>query len=143
MQNYTIGQLINCKGGTRKVLGIHMPLPVAGENHETIYFLSKCDQHDRASRQVWTRADIEAEEVRELIFSEMIEVNWNNFVKKWPQIRDSYYFIIIDSAHCSTGESYWANDEIDKARRDFLGIYRTRQEAEAALERIKKALKNV
>lgn len=46
---------------------------------------------------------------------------------------DRYFF--IDSTG-NVFDSVWDNHSIDRARRDFLGIYRTQEEAEAVMVKI-------
>lgn len=50
------------------------------------------------------------------------------------------YFGIYDTGRVY--ESVWDDDTIDHDRRDFLGIYRTKEEAEAVLVKVKAVVKN-
>ena len=68
-------------------------------------------------------------------------------LKKWgytwgtpawePEIRKDYWYLDEEGrAYLST----WLDDEIDNARRDFLGISKTKELAEAALLEIRRKL---
>ena len=58
--------------------------------------------------------------------------------KPWPQRGDKYF--CIDTTGC-TNEYTYDKDYVDKAHREFGNFFRTIEEAEAARERVKKALK--
>lgn len=70
--------------------------------------------------------------------TEYNETNGKGYETPWPQDGDKYYFIDSDSAIL---EWNYTHDCSDKMRRSFGNFFRTREEAEAALERVKKALK--
>ena len=70
--------------------------------------------------------------------NEYNETNGAGYEKPWPQDGDIYLWV------GSTGfvhESYFDDTPLDHDRREFGNMFRTREEAEAALERVKKALK--
>lgn len=71
--------------------------------------------------------------------TEYNKTNGNGYEKPWPQDGDTYLWI------GSTGfihESDYDDDaQRDSDRREFGNMFPTREEAEAALERVKKALK--
>lgn len=53
--------------------------------------------------------------------------------KQWPQIDDIYH-------HMESGivsHSYWENDAIDNHRRNFLGVFKTKEEVEKKLALVK------
>lgn len=57
----------------------------------------------------------------------------------WPKYKDIYYYLDIDGTiTCDT----WLNYSSGKATRDFLGIFKTEEEAEARLAQIKEFIKN-
>ena len=60
------------------------------------------------------------------------------YEKPWPQDGNEYFFIRSTGYVTST---YYDNNQKDNDRREFGNFFRTREEAEAALERVKKALK--
>lgn len=66
--------------------------------------------------------------------------NGKGYEKPWPQNGDKY--LCIDLAGCINEYDY-DNDYMDEVRREFGNMFRTREDAEAALERVKKALKGV
>lgn len=70
--------------------------------------------------------------------NEYNETNGEGYKKPWPQNGDKY--LCIDSAGCINEYDY-DNDYMDEVRRELGNFFRTREEAEAALERVKKALK--
>lgn len=70
--------------------------------------------------------------------SEYNDTNGKGYEKPWPQEGDKYLWV------GSTGfihESYFDDAPLDNDRRGFGNMFRTREEADAALERVKKALK--
>lgn len=70
--------------------------------------------------------------------NEYNETNGAGYEKPWPQRGDKYFFI------SSTGVIHdvnYDNISIDKYLREFGNFFRTREEAEAALEKIKRVLK--
>lgn len=72
--------------------------------------------------------------------NEYNETNGNGYENPWPQRGDKYF--CIQSTGYVTSEDY-DNYQIDNGRREFGNFFRTREEAESALERIRKALKGV
>lgn len=54
--------------------------------------------------------------------------------KEWPQ-KGSEYWLVADDHEAL--ESIWCDDQEDRDARNFMGIYRTKQEAEYAAERIR------
>lgn len=58
--------------------------------------------------------------------------------EEWvPEIGCMYWYIDDVGAVCNDD---WWNSAVDKCRRDFMGISRTRDDAQAQLEKIKKLL---
>ena len=72
--------------------------------------------------------------------NEYNETNGNGYEKLWPQDGDKYY--TFDSSGY-IGEYSYDHDCTDEERREFGNFFRTREEAEAAHERVKKALKGI
>jgi len=56
-----------------------------------------------------------------------------------PEIGSNYWYIFIN-AGVEVGASIWNDDQYDRARRDFLGIYQTKELCEAALLEIRRKL---
>jgi len=56
-----------------------------------------------------------------------------------PEIGDRYWFIHADGEP-SPCQANWENDKHDHARKNFLGIYQTKELAEAALLEIRRKL---
>lgn len=73
-----------------------------------------------------------------LAVTEYNETNGKGYEKPWPQEGDKYFCILSTGYVTSTD---YDNHPIDNDRREFVNFFRTREEAEAALERVKKALK--
>lgn len=68
-----------------------------------------------------------------------IEEHFDIPVEVWsPAMREDYFFIGSDG---SVNESYWDNHQTEKDCKDFLGVFKTREEAKARLEEIKRLLK--
>lgn len=70
--------------------------------------------------------------------TEYNETDGEGYEKPWPQYGKTYLWVD------STGfiqESDYDNAQRDNERREFGNFFRTREEAEAAIERVKKALK--
>lgn len=72
--------------------------------------------------------------------NEYNETNGNGYETPWPQDGDKYFCIYPDSTIL---EWNYTHDCTDEMRRSFGNFFRTREEAEAARERVKKALKGV
>ena len=72
--------------------------------------------------------------------NEYNETNGEGYENPWPQDGDKYF--CFTSTGFISNTSY-DNHPIDNNRREFGNFFRTREEAEAALERIRKALKGV
>ncbi len=70
--------------------------------------------------------------------TEYNETNGKGYEKPWPQEGDKYF--CFNSAGQINDYTY-DKLKIDEPRREFGNFFRTREEAEAALERVKKALK--
>ena len=70
--------------------------------------------------------------------TEYNDTEWQVYEKPWPQYMDEYF--CIKSTGYVTSTDY-DNNQKDNDRREFGNFFRTREEAEAALERVKKALK--
>ena len=56
----------------------------------------------------------------------------------FPSAGDTYYYIDIDGEVC---HKYYADDEFDKSLLAIGNIYKTKEEAESALDRVIKAYK--
>lgn len=70
--------------------------------------------------------------VKELIENEYIITK-----EEWePLFGETYWFIDSYVTNCGT----WLNDLVDNGRKNFLGIYKSKEDAEKALEEIKKKL---
>jgi hypothetical protein len=112
MTNIKQGDILTRKnGGTQKVLGI------CGE----VYFMSEKNNYRRANGNVWTI--IELEEVFDLP------------KEKWvPDFKMEYWFITDQGEKdCAT----WVDDHIDRARLVFGNCFKTEEEYEAKLAKIK------
>ena len=72
--------------------------------------------------------------------NEYNETNGNGYETPWPQKGDKYFCIYPDSTIL---EWNYTHDCTDEMRRSFGNFFRTREEAESARERVKKALKGV
>ena len=70
--------------------------------------------------------------------NEYNETDGAGYKKPWPQKGDKYLWVgSMGFIH----ESYFDDTPLDNCRRGFGNMFRTSEEAEAALERVKKALK--
>jgi len=56
----------------------------------------------------------------------------------WEPERKEIYWFIANESECF--QSYWDNDKTDHDRRDFLGVYPTKELAAAALLEIRRKL---
>lgn len=72
--------------------------------------------------------------------SEYNETNGAGYEKKYPEEGDNFYFI-TSKMTVSLGEFGSSQDGYDLKMRDAGNCFLTREEAEAALKRVKKALK--
>ena len=70
--------------------------------------------------------------------NEYNETNGDGYETPWPQNGDNYFFINSDSTIYAI---HYTHDCTDEMRRSFGNFFRTREEAEAARELVKKALK--
>lgn len=70
--------------------------------------------------------------------TEYNETDGKGYEKPWPQKGDKYY--CLDSTGFIRDINY-ENYPLDNDRREFGNFFRTREEAEAALEKIKRVLK--
>jgi hypothetical protein len=109
------GDLIKDKyGDSRKVLG------VCGE----VVFISFSNDNNRQSSS----------------FTEF-QLKENGYTwdtPAWePKMHDTYWYL---NASGQLNGCEWDNDNFDRARRDFLGIYETKELAEAALLEIRRKL---
>ena len=69
--------------------------------------------------------------------NELIDAHNSTVVEdEWPKMGCDYHFVDCDGVWQGT----WDGDRKDTKRRDILGIYRTREEAEATLAKIKEFL---
>mgnify|MGYP004431680979 FL=1 len=57
---------------------------------------------------------------------------------RWPQEGDKYFCIAVDG---KLDRLTFDRSEVDRKIQDFGNFFRTKEEAEAALERVKQALK--
>lgn len=58
-------------------------------------------------------------------------------VDSWPKEDDGYWFVVIDSCGIRTSHNVWYADHTDKEYKENNVLYRTKQEAEYAAERIR------
>jgi len=109
------GDLVKDKYGyTRKVM----------ENCGTVLHISTFDKHDKY------HCTTDEKTLKELGYT------WDT--PAWePEIGMMYWFIAGSS---EATYIYWDNNKYDHARRDFLGIYQTKELAEAALLEIRRKL---
>lgn len=70
--------------------------------------------------------------------TEYNDTNGDGYETPWPQDEDKYYFIDSDS---TIFECNYTHDCTDEMRSSFGNFFRTREEAEATRELVKKALK--
>ena len=70
--------------------------------------------------------------------TEYNETNGAGYKKPWPQEGDKYFYISAAGAIC---DANYDDVSVDNFLREFGNFFRTREEAEAALERVKKVLK--
>lgn len=70
--------------------------------------------------------------------TEYNETDGMGYEKLWPKNGDNYFFINSDS---TISAIHYTHDCTDEMRRSFGNFFRTIEEAEAARERVKKALK--
>ena len=111
------GDLIKGKFGTT-----HKVIEVLGE----ILFISPTDSFNTC----WAHQT--EEQLKENGFT------WDT--PAWePEIDEMYWYITISDSGAFS-HRYWVNDRTDHARRDFLGIYQTKELAEAALLEIRRKL---
>jgi len=109
------GDLItNNDGKTIKVLGVCGEVVHASfPDRHNCYFTSYTESELKADGYTW---DTPAWEIKE---------------------DETYWFI---SDHNKPKNCIWEDDKFDKSRRDFLGIYQTKELAEAALLEIRRKL---
>lgn len=70
--------------------------------------------------------------------TEYNQTNGVGYKKPWPQEGDKYFYISAAGAIC---DANYDDVSVDNYLREFGNFFRTREEAEAALERVKKELK--
>jgi len=58
----------------------------------------------------------------------------------WEPSKGGLYWFITINMGIGIGSSFWGDDEYDQFRRDFLGIYQTKELAEAAVLEIRRKL---
>jgi len=111
------GDLIkDCHGSLHKVI------EVCG----TILFISHTDKHN----SLWSTQT--EEQLKENGFT------WDT--PAWePELGKMYWFVYIN-AEGEVQDSIWDNDKTDHRRRDFLGIYQTKELGKAALLEIRRKL---
>ncbi len=57
--------------------------------------------------------------------------------EEWePEMGEKYYYLSLDKVN--TG--FYANDRIDKKRKSFLGIYKSKEACQTAIDEIKRKL---
>ena len=70
--------------------------------------------------------------------TQLKESNYTWDTPAWePEINVKYWFVKDNS---TADWAFWYNDEEDRARRDFLGIFETKEPCEAALLEIRRKL---
>lgn len=128
-----------CENGTvfksgRGVLVVGAETGSEGKNCSISFVSSQtvraCDEKYETSANEFVR-------IMEAI-AEYNETDGRGYEKPWPQKGDKYFCIYPDSTIL---EWNYTHDCTDEERRKFGNFFRTREEAEAALERVKKALK--
>lgn len=119
MNKYNLkkGDILKSKDGDeRKILGI------CGD----VYFLSKADEFKNASNSIWSIKDLE---------EHFIELT--RYQEKWkPEKGEKYWFIDGSRIDCAL----WYDDAIDNGRLNGLGVYPTKELAEDAFNKAKKAI---
>ena len=71
-------------------------------------------------------------------YQELIDLGYTWEEEEWEPVEYTDYWFI--SALGELGKIHWTNDEDDRKRQDFLGVYETREKAEQALQEIKRKL---
>ncbi len=112
--------------------------------------LSPCCDFKLGGHRLYVRGECEScdndkIEVSPEHFARIMEVvteynltDGKGYEKPWPKKGDTYYYV----SHIGRVESFPFEDcLVDKEMRSFGNFFRTREEAEAALERVKKALR--
>ena len=107
--------VINKEGYTRKVLEVLS---------QTV-LISIVDEHSRAHD--WYTE----QELRDMGYT------WEE--EKWEPQKFEPYFFITEHGNIAQAPE-WSGCSVDKARRDFLGVYPTREKAMEALQEIKQKL---
>lgn len=72
--------------------------------------------------------------------NEYNETDGKGYEKQWPKGGDKYYYV---GPFGEIIERIYLDDIFEEPRKTFGNFFRTREEAEAALERVKKALKGI
>ncbi len=67
--------------------------------------------------------------------------NGEGYPKPWPQKGDAYFYLNIAVSKAQVGNSTWSADCIDEGRKALGNFFRTREEAEAALVRVRETLR--
>ena len=60
--------------------------------------------------------------------------------EEWPKNGELYWF--IDGLNFEVCSSHWSNSVMDRYRVNFLGIYRTKEEAEKARDDVREFIRN-
>lgn len=72
--------------------------------------------------------------------NEYNETDGRGYEKQWPKGGDKYYYV---GPFGEIIERIYLDDILEEPRKTFGNFFRTREEAESALERVKKALKGI
>lgn len=92
----------------------------------SVYETAQCNVHNFA-------------DIMEAI-NEYNETDGKGYEKQWPKGGDKYYYV---GPFGEIIERIYLDDIFEEPRKTFGNFFRTREEAEAALERVKKALKGI
>lgn len=76
----------------------------------------------------------ELEELQTKIKEVQDKINEVKREKTWPNLGDYYWIITGDGRVC---KSAWLNDDLDDNRMNFSNVFRTKEEAEFEVERLK------
>ena len=60
--------------------------------------------------------------------------------EEWPQEGDKYYYM---DHYGDLQNDTWTHHKLDKERRDFLGTYRTKEEAQAVSDKVREFVKGL
>lgn len=74
----------------------------------------------------------------------ILDFNKKEPVDEWPNIGDKYYFISINGKSIQMAKwGKYSSIEDHESKRDFLGVYRTREEAEAVRDKVREFVRNL